>query len=64
MLLHVLSLPQLLIRVWRVIRPLPNTRHHGNESELEQPGSWPCAHELEVALDEVGVANLAQLVVM
>mmetsp|Transcript_504 Transcript_504/g.1447 ORF Transcript_504/g.1447 Transcript_504/m.1447 type:complete len:553 (+) Transcript_504:127-1785(+) len=49
---------ELLVRVWRVVEPLPHRRHRGDGDVLELCGEREVAHRDEVALDEVGVAWL------
>ena len=44
--------------------PFPDARHDGNERELDGQRKWPLTHELEVALHEIWIALLAELVVV
>jgi len=47
---------ELLVRVGRVVVPLPHGGEEGDANVLERTRQLDVAHELEVALDEVRVA--------
>mmetsp|Transcript_35628 Transcript_35628/g.93502 ORF Transcript_35628/g.93502 Transcript_35628/m.93502 type:complete len:344 (-) Transcript_35628:75-1106(-) len=55
---------ELLVRVGRVVDPLPDAGHHGHETQLECARHFRLAYEAKVPLYEVGVADLSELVMV
>ena len=55
---------ELLVRVGRIVVPLPHSGEEGNGDVLERARQRDVTHHLEVALHKVRVARLAQTVVV